>query len=120
MDAGLLKSGQKYQDLLPASTSQAPAALKTVLSKELQLYNKKISESIFSTLSEIQEAAFSSISNDPGLQPLLPHLVLLLTTQITKNLNDQHILTSCLSTISCLFKNPNLFIDPYVCFLLKI
>lgn len=115
MEAGLLKSGQKYQDLLPSQANSTSGNV-VVLSKELQLYHGKISESLFALEegNKVRDAALESLGSDPGLQPLLPHLTLMITTKLTKSLSECEKIMTCLLTFKALFKNPNLFVDPYL------
>jgi transcription initiation factor TFIID subunit 6 len=61
--------------------------VKTALSQELQMYHSKITESILSTSKELSQLAFESLSKDPGIQPLLPYFVELITVKVLFSLS---------------------------------
>jgi transcription initiation factor TFIID subunit 6 len=49
--------------------------VKNVLTKELQIYYEKITDAIMSDDQLLQKAAFASLYQDPGIQPLTPYFV---------------------------------------------
>ena len=88
--------------------------VKQVLTKELQLYYEKITDSIKSTDSKLQQLAIESLMQDPGIQALMPYFVTFVSDTITANLKNLHICKSMMIMIDSLFKNPHLFMEPYV------
>ncbi len=94
MEAGLLKAGASMADILPNSQNSKNAGeklVKGILSKELQLYYDKITESVFDDAKAI--GAMESLSKDPGLQPLLPYFLQFITDNVSLGCLVCHILT---------------------------
>lgn len=94
--------------------------VKHVLSKELQLYYEKITEALLSLDDDLRGAALESISEDNGLQQLLPYFIQFITDQITENLKNLRTIQSMLLTIEAIIKNQYFFIEPYVWWLHQI
>ena len=87
MEMGLIKAGSKAKEqlnknALSVETSLQELTVKSVLSKELQLYYDQVTESAFSEEEAISLAALESLARDPGLQPLLPYFVQLVTETV--------------------------------------
>lgn len=87
MDMGLLKTGVKISEQLskngvPIDSSIAEISANNVLSKELQLYFEKVTEGVFSQDQQLSAAALQSLSQDPGLQPLLPYFIQLISETV--------------------------------------
>ena len=95
------------------SQTQTPL-VKQVLTKELQLYYEKITESMKSPDSKLQQLAIESLMQDPGIQALMPYFVTFVSDTITANLKNLHICKSMMIMTDSLFKNPHLFMEPYV------
>ena len=60
--------------------------IKHVLSKELQTYYEKVTEAIEGSNPELREAAFNSLSNDPGLNQLVPYFNRYVAKEVIANL----------------------------------
>lgn len=88
--------------------------VKQVLTQELQLYFEKVTEAIQSEEPRLQALAIESLSGDPGIQALMPYFVVFISDQVTNNLKHLHTTMSMMIMVSSLFKNPHLFLDPYV------
>ncbi|KAJ3332296.1 hypothetical protein HDU76_000724 [Blyttiomyces sp. JEL0837] len=88
--------------------------VKHVLSKELQMYHDKITESVLSQTDELRNMAINSLSMDPGIQPLMPYFIQFIAHQVTKNVRNLSILWSMMRMTRAILNNPNLFIEPYL------
>ncbi|KAJ3195417.1 hypothetical protein HK101_000259 [Irineochytrium annulatum] len=88
--------------------------VKNTLSKELQLYHDKITESILAASDEQRNLAVESVMKDPGIQPLLPYFVQFITDKVTKNVRSLPLLWSMMRMTRAILSNPNLFVDPYL------
>ncbi|KAJ3073836.1 hypothetical protein HDU98_000506 [Podochytrium sp. JEL0797] len=96
------------------ATVNGETLVKSVLSKELQMYHDKITESVLSQSAEVQALAIQSLENDPGIQPLLPYFVQFMTQKITKHIRNLKILWAMMRMTRALLNNKNLFIEPYL------
>ena len=94
--------------------SQQKNLVKHVLSEEMQQYFKTVTEAILGTDFEVQQAAFKSLSGDPGLHQLLPYLSQFVYEAVKQNLTNIRVLASVLRAARCLLTNPNLHIELYV------
>ncbi|KAI9337365.1 hypothetical protein DFJ73DRAFT_849170, partial [Zopfochytrium polystomum] len=88
--------------------------VKHVLSKELQMYYDKITESVLSEDNNISTIAIVSLENDTGIQPLLPYLVQFLSHTSTKKVRDLRVMWAMMRMSNAILKNRNLFIQPYL------
>ncbi|KAJ3026635.1 UNVERIFIED_CONTAM: hypothetical protein HDU68_005307, partial [Siphonaria sp. JEL0065] len=97
-------------------TVNGETLVKSVLSKELQMYHDKITESIMSVNAppQIQALAVDSLETDPGIQPLLPYFVQFMTQKITKHLRNLKIMWAMMRMTRALLNNKNLFAEPYL------
>jgi len=87
--------------LTSSSTTTTPQDQKILvkhkLSKELQLYYEKITESIIGPDDSVRDVALASIRKDPSIQPLLPYFVQYITEHVYSILffflflNDLHL-----------------------------
>ncbi|KAJ3288180.1 hypothetical protein HDU79_005035 [Rhizoclosmatium sp. JEL0117] len=96
------------------ATVNGETLVKSVLSKELQLYHDKITESILSPNEPIQALAINSLETDPGIQPLLPYFVQFMTQKITKHIRNLKVMWAMMRMTRALLNNKNLFIEPYL------
>ncbi|KAI8616841.1 hypothetical protein BC830DRAFT_1116233 [Chytriomyces sp. MP71] len=96
------------------ATVNGEVLVKTVLSKELQLYHDKITEAILSLNHSTVALAVDSLQTDPGIQPLLPYFVQFMTQKITKHVRNLKILWNMMRMTRGLLNNKNLFIEPYL------
>ena len=100
--------------VMAEGTVNGEPLVKSVLSKELQMYYDKIIESLLSPTPELRNLAMESLSKDPGIQPLMPYFIQFLTDKVTKNVRNLQILWTMMRMIRALLDNKNLFIEPYV------
>ncbi|KAJ3402998.1 hypothetical protein HDU80_004564 [Chytriomyces hyalinus] len=96
------------------ATVNGEMLVKNVLSKELQMYHDKITESVLSLNAAVQSLAIESLETDPGIQPLLPYFVQFMTQKITKHVRNLKILWAMMRMTRALLNNKNLFIEPYL------
>lgn len=68
-----------------------------------------------STDDRVRNAALDSITNDPGLQQLLPYFVQFVTDKVANNGKTLPVLMSVMRLVKAMLENPNLFVEPYVC-----
>ncbi|RPA84698.1 DUF1546-domain-containing protein [Ascobolus immersus RN42] len=89
--------------------------VKHILSKELQLYFEKVTNSLLDPSNDnLRQAALTSLRNDSGLHQLLPYFVQFVSEKVTHNLKNLFVLEQVLEVIHSLLENPDLFIEPYV------
>ncbi|TRM60559.1 TATA box binding protein associated factor-domain-containing protein [Schizophyllum amplum] len=106
---------------------QQQQLVKQVLSRELQLYYTRLTASLtnnsFSGPDELKRrsAAIGSLSQDAGLQALLPYLIRWVSESVVAVLKDGgqaeqdgHTLETMLDVIGALMRNTTLFIEPYL------
>ena len=99
---------------LEASSTREKPLVKHVLSEEMQLYYKTVTEAIAGNDFELQQAAYRSLSGDPGLHQLLPYLSQFIYDEVKQNLTDLRVMSSVLRAARCLLTNPSLHIELYV------
>ncbi|KAI9336760.1 hypothetical protein BDR26DRAFT_1008741 [Obelidium mucronatum] len=99
-----------------SATVNGETLVKSVLSKELQMYHDKITESIMTVNGppQIQALAVNSLETDPGIQPLLPYFVQFMTQKITKHIRNLKIMWAMMRMTRALLNNKNLFVEPYL------
>lgn len=104
------------------------APLRHVASQELQLYYERVAgllsapggaEGISAAqggeaVAQTVRAALASLAADPGLQPLVPHLVHLIATQVAASLKDLAHLRLLLSAARALVSNPHIQLATYL------
>ncbi|KAJ3415988.1 hypothetical protein HDV05_003585 [Chytridiales sp. JEL 0842] len=98
----------------PDGTVNGEVLVKHVLTKELQMYYEKITESILSNSKDLSNLAVESVSKDPGIQPLLPYFAQFITEKVTKNVRNLEILWSMMRMTRAILDNKNLFVEPYL------
>ncbi|TPX59799.1 hypothetical protein PhCBS80983_g02240 [Powellomyces hirtus] len=108
--ASTLTNGHHSQQ--PQQSSET--LVKTVLTKELQMYYEKITEALTSSSEELRSLAVQSITKDPGIQPLLPYLIQFIAEQVTQNMRKLHITHAMMRLTRAVLDNPNLFVEPYL------
>ncbi|XP_065876727.1 transcription initiation factor TFIID subunit 6 isoform X2 [Euphorbia lathyris] len=89
--------------------------VKHVLSRELQLYFDKITELIMtSPESALFKEALVSLATDTGLHPLVPYFTCFIADEVSRGLNNYHLLVALMRVVSSLLQNPHIHIDPYL------
>eukprot|EP01102_Stenamoeba_stenopodia_P017977 TRINITY_DN652_c0_g1_i2.p1 TRINITY_DN652_c0_g1~~TRINITY_DN652_c0_g1_i2.p1 ORF type:complete len:498 (-),score=138.83 TRINITY_DN652_c0_g1_i2:28-1521(-) len=92
--------------------------VKHVISKELQLYYKKITDAILNQDGEktdvAVETALKSISHDAGLHQLLPYFSQFISDEVTHNLRKLKLLRTLMRMVKSLLDSPFLKIEPYL------
>ncbi|KAL1744982.1 TATA box binding protein associated factor-domain-containing protein [Schizophyllum fasciatum] len=119
--------GVKKIQQAPIQGQQQQQLVKQVLSRELQLYYTRLTNSLstssFSAPDELKKrsAAIGSLSQDAGLQALLPYLIRWVSESVVAVLKeggqseqDGHTLETMLDVIGALMRNATLFIEPYL------
>ncbi|KAG6910984.1 hypothetical protein DXG01_006038 [Tephrocybe rancida] len=101
---------------------QQQQLVKQVLSRELQLYYSRLTESLLPPSNDFAKrtAALASLRNDAGLQALLPYLIRWVGEGVVGSLkegmqseSDGRILEVMMDVISALLENNTLFVEPY-------
>jgi transcription initiation factor TFIID subunit 6 len=89
--------------------------VKHVLSKESQELFAKLSSALLDeTNPEWQNAALASIQTDPGIHQLTTYLLAFVAEKVTHSMKNVFVLRSMLLTIEKLLKNPSIYLDPYI------
>ena len=88
--------------------------VKHSLSKEFQMYYETLTESIMGLNKNLQDAALESLTQDPGVQQLLPYFVQFIGDQVLNNLRKLPILTNLLKGVIALLNNEHIHIEPYL------
>jgi transcription initiation factor TFIID subunit 6 len=95
--------------------------VKHVLSKEQQLYYKKITDAVLavkqgtsSDHEELLHAALTSLSTDPGIHQLLPYFTKFIATHVTNNLRQLRLLRALMQMIEAMLKSSYLHLEPYL------
>ncbi len=95
--------------------------VKHVLSKEQQLYYKKITDAVLavkqgasSDHEELLHAALTSLSTDPGIHQLLPYFTKFIATNVTNNLRQLRLLRALMQMIEAMLKSSYLHLEPYL------
>jgi transcription initiation factor TFIID subunit 6 len=105
-------------------TSAQQQLVKQVLSRELQLYYGRLTSSLLPPGSDEakRRAALASLSQDAGLQALLPYLIRWIGEGVVNCLKDgvesetdKKTLLVLLQATSAIIENKTLFVEPYVC-----
>eukprot|EP01134_Creolimax_fragrantissima_P002672 CFRG2672T1 len=89
-------------------------AVSHVLSKEQQMYFEKMTEAIVGSEERLRTAALESLSNDPGLQQLIPYFCQFITEKVANNNRNLPLLMAMMRMAKALVYNTNLFMDPYL------
>ncbi|KAG6817883.1 hypothetical protein H0H87_001715 [Tephrocybe sp. NHM501043] len=102
---------------------QQQQLVKQVLSRELQLYYSRLTESLLPPSNDYvkRTAAIASLRNDAGLQALLPYLIRWVGEGVVGSLkdgmqseSDGKILEVMMDVVSALLDNHTLFVEPYL------
>ena len=97
-----------------AEDAEIKALARHSLSKELQLLYDTIIDALFSNDTGRIQAALQSLTEDAGVQPLLPYFVQCTAETVAKNLDDQERQHIALELIKALLTNRHVFIEPYL------
>ena len=88
--------------------------VKHVLSKELQLYEKSVTDAITSGTRVQQDAALKTLAVDAGFQELVPYLTLFVSDKVTHSLRNLELLHALMRTVHSLLANPHIGLEPYI------
>jgi len=129
-DTAAVKAGEKgassgkrrKRDELPHSSALAVASdavvvkplVKHVLSRELQLYLDHVVDALAGEDVSLRIASLRSVSEEPGLQQLLPYFVRHACDTIAGNLRNHVQLARALQLVGALIVNPNFDLDRYL------
>ncbi|ETV98945.1 hypothetical protein, variant 1 [Aphanomyces invadans] len=98
----------------PSSGVERKPLVKHVLTDEMQLYFEKVTDAIKSDEFHRQQAAFISLTKDPGLHQLLPYFSKFIYDQVKTSQRDLTLLTAILRMARCLLSNTSLRIELYL------
>ncbi|XP_062107265.1 transcription initiation factor TFIID subunit 6-like isoform X2 [Humulus lupulus] len=89
--------------------------VKHILSRELQLYFDKITELVVSKSDSVLfKEALVSLATDSGLHPLVPYFTCFIADEVSRGLNDYHLLFALMRVVWSLLQNPHIQIEPYL------
>ncbi|KAL7601157.1 hypothetical protein Lser_V15G24934 [Lactuca serriola] len=89
--------------------------VKHVLSRELQLYFNKITELAVNTPdTDLFKEALMSLATDSGLHPLVPYFTCFIEDEVSRGLNNFHLLFALMRLVWSLLQNPHIHIEPYL------
>ncbi|KYR01993.1 TATA-binding protein-associated-factor [Tieghemostelium lacteum] len=102
------------QSLTSTATVVAKPTVKHILSKEIQMYYEKITNSMKSDNKELFEASIQSLKTDSSLHQLLPYFTNFISTQVTQNLTNLELLLRLMQMTHALldskFMKPELYL----------
>lgn len=120
----------KRRKLDPVERISAPVGIKHVISKELEVFYKKVTDTALAMgklgkLSEVPqgtekeirgffEIVLTNLKTDKGIHQLVPYFITFISTTATQNLNQLLLLDSLIQMAECIFLNPHLYIEPYL------
>lgn len=90
---------EETRQLLPPSKKMK---IEHVLSKELQLYYDKVTAAIKSNDEKLLHAVSASLSQDAGLDQLLPYFAKFIAEEVAKNIHNLGVLTALVRMVSAL------------------
>lgn len=93
---------------------QVKPVVKHHLSAEMQQYYLRVTSALLDDRVEVKQAARKSLTNDPGLHPLLPYLVQFTHEKVSTEMSNLATMRAMVDMIKCLLNNPNVFLEPYV------
>ena len=85
-----------------------------VLSQEMQLYFTKVVAAIKSCHDSQQRPVFRALSQDRGLQELMPYFSRLIQKVVANNLRNLPLLKAMMMTVRCFLANPYVHIELYL------
>ncbi|CAL5336355.1 unnamed protein product [Camellia sinensis] len=89
--------------------------VKHVLSRELQLYFDKITDlAVTRSDSVLFKEALESLATDSGLHPLVPYFTYFIADEVSRGLNNFHLLFALMRLVGSLLQNPHIHIEPYL------
>ncbi|XP_071725690.1 transcription initiation factor TFIID subunit 6-like [Rutidosis leptorrhynchoides] len=107
------KKPDSKEDAISGGENKTP--VKHVLSIELQLYFEKVTDvTVSRSNSIIFDKALLSLATDAGLHPLVPYFVYFVAEEVTRKLNNLHLLFALMRLVRSLLENPHLHIEPYL------
>ncbi|KAJ1548778.1 Transcription initiation factor TFIID subunit 6, partial [Cladochytrium tenue] len=104
----------------PDGTVNGQVLVKSVLSRELQTYYDRVTESALAEDATLASVAVASLQEDTGIQPLLPYLVQFMTQTASKRVRDLHVMWAVMRMANAILKNRNLFVQPYLHHLIPV
>lgn len=103
------------KDIADKSQQLTSAILvKTVLTKELQVYYEKVTEALLSNVEELQDLAVESVASDASIPALVPYFIQFIGEELAANMRSLASNTAVIRLSRALLTNPNLFIEPYL------
>jgi transcription initiation factor TFIID subunit 6 len=106
-------SNAKTENLILEEPEVKPT-IRHVLSKELQEFYEKLTDSILNGEHIAHQAALSAMASDPGLHQLMPYFCQFVSKQVADNLQNLNLLTRIMNMVHCILVNPNIHVDHYL------
>jgi hypothetical protein len=88
--------------------------VKHILGKELQLYYEHVTKTLSGSDASQRDAALVSLSEEPGLNQLLPYFSLYVRESVHKSLRDLPLLFSLMRLTRALLTNPHFQVEHYL------
>jgi len=114
LEASGLHTSSAFKDLNSAAQVKIKPLVKHVISRELQLYFDHVTTAICGSDESMRKASLLSISQEPGLQQLLPYFVCFVRVQVAENLRNLRKLLGCMQLVSAMLANPFFQVDRYL------
>ncbi|PSS14344.1 Transcription initiation factor TFIID subunit like [Actinidia chinensis var. chinensis] len=106
------KKPEQKDDGLPVDIK---LPVKHVLSRELRLYFDKITElAVNRSDSVLYKEALLSLATDSGLHPLVPYFTYFIADEVSRGLNDFHLLFALMRLVGSLLQNSHIHVEPYL------
>ncbi|KAN0021771.1 hypothetical protein ACTFIV_009015 [Dictyostelium citrinum] len=100
---------------LPPNTSTVvKPTVKHVLSKEIQMFYEKITNSVKSDNQKLFDAALHSLKNDSSLHQLLPYFINFISVQVTQNLTNLDLLNRLMKMTQAILESKHLKPELYL------
>lgn len=107
--------GKKYENREDGISIDIKLPIRSVLSRELQLYFEKIRKlTISNSDSVLFDQALVSLATDSGLHPLTPYFTQFIADEVTRNLSKISLLFALVRIVGSLLQNPHVHIEPYL------
>ncbi|EAL63207.1 TATA-binding protein-associated-factor [Dictyostelium discoideum AX4] len=100
---------------LPSNTSTiVKPTVKHVLSKEIQMFYEKITNSVKSDNQKLFDAALHSLKSDSSLHQLLPYFINFISVQVTQNLTNLELLNRLMKMAQAILESKHLKPELYL------
>ncbi|XP_030453337.1 transcription initiation factor TFIID subunit 6-like isoform X2 [Syzygium oleosum] len=111
----MASDGKRYENREDGISIDIKLPIKSVPSRELQLYFDKIRElTVSKSDSVLFNQALVSLATDSGLHPLIPYFTQFIADEVTRNLSKISLLFALVRVAGSLLQNPHVHIEPYL------